>query len=221
VKRSFSLLLGTAGALVALDQWSKQLATAHLAYREPVRVVGNLVRLTYARNSGIAFSLFAGRGLPLWVFSLIAALAVVVLFTRHERLSVGRQLSLAFILGGAIGNLIDRATTGLVVDFILLSWGRHDFPVFNVADMAVTSGVTLFALTWTHEDAPHDDAAAGASTVPNGAQAPPSGAADAPVGNAPHEAESHEQDGGADRAGAGSGAAGGSLAREGPDRPVA
>ena len=205
MKRSYPLLLGVAGAIVALDQWSKQQATTVLAYREPVRVVGDLVRLTYARNSGIAFSLFAGRHLPLWVFSLVAAVAVAVLFARHARLSVGRQLALALIMGGAIGNLIDRATTGLVVDFILLSWGPHEFPVFNVADMAVTTGVTLFALTWGRESGDGE----------------PADAAGAPPADTHDEAGSHEQDGGADGAGAGSGAAGGSLAREGPDRPVA
>lgn len=205
MRRSFPLLLGVAGAIVALDQWSKQQATAHLASREPVRVVGELVRLTYARNSGIAFSLFAGRGLPLWIFSLVAAVAVVVLFARHARLSLARQLALACILGGAIGNLIDRATTGLVVDFILLSWGRHEFPVFNVADIAVSSGVILFALTWTRDEEPGETA----------------GAPPAPPADAHDEVGSHEQDGGADGAGPGSGAAGGPLAREGTDRPVA
>jgi signal peptidase II len=205
VKRSFPLLFGLAGTLVALDQWSKQQATAHLAYREPVQVLGDLVRFTYARNSGIAFSLFAGRGLPLWIFSLAAAAAVVVLFARHARLPLGRQLALAFILGGAIGNLIDRVTTGLVVDFILLSWGRHEFPVFNVADMAVTCGVTLFALTWTHDDEPGE------------AAGPPP----APPANAHDEVESHEQAGGADGAGPGSGQAGGPVAGEGADRPLA
>jgi signal peptidase II len=207
VKRSYTLLFGVAGAIVALDQWSKQQATLHLAYREPIRVVGELVRLTYARNSGIAFSLFAGRGLPLWVFSLVAAIAVVVLFSRHVRLSLGRQLALACILGGAIGNLIDRVSTGLVVDFILLSWGRHEFPVFNVADVAVTCGVSLFALTWTRDDDPAESA--------EPTDAPLAAPADA------HEVGEHEQDGGADGAGRGSGAAGGSLAREGEDRPLA
>jgi signal peptidase II len=205
VKRSYPLLLGVSGAIVGLDQWSKQQATAHLALREPVRVLGELVRLTYARNSGIAFSLFAGRGFPLWIFSLVAAVAVVVLFARHARLSPGRQLALAFILGGAVGNLIDRVTTGLVVDFILLSWGRHEFPVFNVADVAVTCGVTLFALTWTQDDEPGEAA----------------GAPPAAPGSAHDETGSHEQDGGPDRSGAGSGSAGGPLAGQGTDRPVA
>lgn len=212
MKRSYPLLFGTAGALVALDQWTKQLATLHLAGRDAVRVVGSLVQLTYARNSGIAFSLFAGRHFPLWIFSLIAAGAVLVLFSRHERMSLARQLSLAFVMGGAIGNLVDRVTTGLVVDFILLAWRTHEFPVFNVADIAVTTGVALFALVWTH-----DGTAEGA---PISADAVPAEGANAPAGDGAGS-ETHEQDAGPDRSGDRSGAAGGPLAREGADRPVA
>jgi signal peptidase II len=206
VKRSFPLLLGVAGALVALDQWTKHLATAHLAARGPVPVVGDLVRLTYARNSGIAFSLFAGRGFPLWLFSLAAATAVLVLFARAERMPAGRQWALAFILGGAVGNFIDRVSTGQVVDFILLAWGPHEFPVFNVADIAVTCGVALFALGWSH-DTPHDAGtapAAGAADTPPDGEDIPNDEARGPAGP-----------------GAGSGTAGGPLAREGPDRPLA
>ncbi|HTR97828.1 MAG TPA: signal peptidase II [Candidatus Acidoferrales bacterium] len=205
MKRSLPLLLGVAGGIVAFDQWTKRWANAHLAWREPVRVIDHVVRLTYARNSGIAFSLLAGRGLPLYVFSLVAAVAVFALFYRHAQLALVRQLSLALILGGAMGNLIDRVRTGQVVDFILLSWGPHEFPVFNLADMAVTFGVVLFALKWTDESAPAaGDAAPGAP--------PPAGEA---------ESGTHDEGGGPDGAGGGSGPAGGSLAREGADRPLA
>ena len=209
MRRSLPLLIGVAGSLVAVDQWTKRWATAHLQYREPVRIVGDLVRFAYARNSGIAFSLLAGRGFPLYVFSAIAALAVFVIFLRHDRMSWTRQLSLALILGGAMGNLIDRVSTGQVVDFILLSWKTHEFPVFNVADMAVTFGVTLFALVWTQEDA----AATRASVEPAGDTMP------APSGDP--GSGTHDQAGGPDRAGDGSGTAGGPLAREGTDRPLA
>lgn len=219
MKRSFPLLIGVAASLVALDQWTKHWASVHLAYHEPVRVIGDLVRLTYARNSGIAFSLLAGRGFPLYIFSFIAALAVFMIFMRHPRMSWPRQLSLAMILGGAVGNLIDRVTTGQVVDFILLSWKTHEFPVFNVADMAVTGGVTLFALVWTHEDG------SSAAHAPAPEIAAPDGATGESPANPTESAVSgigtHEQAGGPDGAGDRSGAAGGSLAREGADRPVA
>lgn len=197
MKRSPGLLLGLAALTVVLDQWTKRLATEHLASAPPVRLVGELVQLTYTRNSGIAFGLFAGRNFPLYVFSIVAAVAVLVLFLRHERLSAARHLSLALILGGAIGNLIDRVTSGEVVDFILLAWRGHEFPVFNVADVAVTCGVAVFALAWSHD---HDH-----SPAPEAPAAGPG-------------SEWHEPDDRPERASGGSGPESGPLAGEGADR---
>jgi signal peptidase II len=197
VNRSPALLLGVAAFTVVLDQWTKRLATEHLAYAPPVQLVGDLVQLTYTRNSGIAFGLLAGRNFPLYVFSIVAAVAVIVLFLRHDRLSLARHLSLALILGGAVGNLIDRVTTGEVVDFILLAWRGHEFPVFNVADIAVTGGVALFALAWSRD---HEHAAAGGG---------------APAGT---ETEGHEPHDRAERAAGVGGPEGGPLAGEGADR---
>jgi len=173
-------------ASVLLDQWTKHWATDHLAFREPVNVVGELVRFTYTRNSGIAFGMFAGKSFPFYIFSVVAALAVFWLWSRHPRLPWPRQWSLALILGGAIGNLIDRVRHGEVVDFILLSWRGHEFPVFNVADMCVTCGVILFALVWTHE--PAEPALAGDAAALPSADPPASegslGPQDAAVGGA-------------------------------------
>lgn len=210
MKRSIPLLLGVSAACVALDQWSKHWATEHLAYSAPRQVIGELVQFTYTRNPGIAFGLFADRPFPYYIFSIIAAIAVFALFFRHATLAWPRQLSLAFILGGAIGNLIDRVASGEVVDFILLSWGRHSFPVFNVADMCVTCGVTLFALVWTRE--PDEVAPGGTSPAP----------ADAASGSDPStltwEPAADDANAGTDRDAAGSGSAGGPLAREGTHR---
>jgi signal peptidase II len=197
VKRSYPLLIGVAAALVALDQWTKHWATAHLAFAPPRHVIGDLVQLTYTRNSGIAFGLLADMHFPLWAFSALASVIVLVLASRHPLMTLGRQMALAFILGGAIGNLIDRAATGEVVDFIYLQWNGHGFPVFNVADVCVNVGVALFALAWTREP----EGNAGAS------------------GAAP-ESDAHEA-GGADGPAAGSGPASGSLAGESADRPLA
>lgn len=228
-RRSLPLLLGVAAASVGLDQWSKHWATTHLAYAPPVHVLDGLVRLTYTRNSGIAFGLFAGHSYPFYVFSIVAAVAVFWLYHRHPHLPLARQLSLALILGGAIGNLIDRIAAGEVVDFILLAWGRHEFPVFNVADVCVTAGVLLFALAWSHEDGA-EAAEPGAEAAPAdapGADAPP---ADAPGANAPAapepamaaspEGSAHDAHAGADGPAAGRGPAGGPLAGQGADRPL-
>lgn len=169
MKRSPALLLGVAGCGVALDQWSKAWATANLAFREPMHVIGDLVTFTYTRNSGIAFGMFQGKTFPFYVFSVVASLAVFWLWARTPGLNRPREWSLALILGGAIGNLIDRVRFGEVTDFILLAWNGHYFPVFNVADMCVTFGVILFALFWTR-----DPEHAGAGAAGEGGSLPPS-----------------------------------------------
>ena len=206
MRRSPSLLFGVAFASVLLDQWTKHWATDHLAFREPVNVVGELVRFTYTRNSGIAFGMFAGKSFPFYIFSVVAALAVFWLWSRHPRLPWPRQWSLALILGGAIGNLIDRVRHGEVVDFILLSWRGHEFPVFNVADMCVTCGVILFALVWTHEPREAEPTLAGAEPA---------------LAGAPHFPPANEEglgpDAGTGSAGHGSGGPIGPVAGEGPD----
>jgi len=227
VNRSPSLLFGVAFASVLLDQWTKHWATDHLAFREPVNVVGELVRFTYTRNSGIAFGMFAGKSFPFYIFSVVAALAVFWLWSRHPRLPWPRQWSLALILGGAIGNLIDRVRHGEVVDFILLSWRGHEFPVFNVADMCVTCGVILFALVWTHE--PHEAAETPLATAepalaggdPAHASANPAPASGSALASAPALAPVKEerlgQDAGTGSAGHGSGSPIGPVAGQGPD----
>ena len=139
-------LLAIAGAVLALDQWTKHLATLHLSGRPSVEVLGDFVRLTYALNSGVAFSLGAGSRFPFWLFSIAAALVILWLLARGRVARTSQQIALALVLGGAIGNLVDSITTGLVVDFIEVGVGRYRWPVFNVADSAVSVGVVLFIL---------------------------------------------------------------------------
>jgi signal peptidase II len=153
VKRSFLLLVGVAGLVLWADQWTKKWAEAALISRPPMNVLGELVRFTYTRNSGVAFGLGAGHRFPFYVFSILAVIVILFMFVRQRRQTPTRQIALALILGGALGNLVDRVSTGEVVDFILIGWRSWYWPVFNVADSAVSLGVGLFALTWLN---PHD-----------------------------------------------------------------
>ena len=190
--RTWLRLIGVGGAVVALDVWTKRLATAHLAGRAPVEVIGEVVRFTYTRNSGVAFGLGAGIPFPYYLFSIAAVGAILYLFLKQRVGGPLRQLALSLVLGGAIGNLIDRLASGEVVDFIEIGYGRVHWPVFNVADSAVTIGVVLFALTWPRaHEAGHDAAAT----------------------------ESHEP--GDESVGPGRGGATRSLPGGDPDRPVA
>ena len=169
MKRSLGFLFVVAGAVLGLDLATKRLAVEHLAGRPPVEILGPLVRLTYTLNSGVAFGLGAGRRFPYYLFS-IAAVVVILALVLRQRVHAGpRRLALALIMGGALGNLVDRLRSGLVVDFIEIGWGRWHWPVFNVADSAVTIGVVMFALAWTAHG--HDAAPQAADAGPESALA--------------------------------------------------
>jgi signal peptidase II len=148
-------------AILALDRWTKIWASTHLPYNQPQPVLGDFLRLTYTRNNGVAFGIGQNTGFPYYIFSILAVAAIVWLFVRHPAHPTGRLLAFALILGGAIGNLIDRVTRGEVVDFIEVGVSRWHWPVFNVADCAVSVGVILFALTWSSA---HGDKAADAGS---------------------------------------------------------
>jgi signal peptidase II len=167
VKPRPPVLLAIAGLVLALDLWTKRWATHTLAGAPPIRVIGDLVRFTYVRNSGVAFGLGAGLPFPYYLFSIAAVVAILVLFARGRVHGTGRRLALALILGGALGNLVDRLSTGLVVDFIDIGWGRWHWPVFNVADSAVSIGVVMFALTWPRHDPEPSHEEAGAPGAPH------------------------------------------------------
>lgn len=145
------LLLGLAAAVLALDLASKLVVVATLSDREPLRLLGGALYLTEARNTGAAFSFAEGATV---VFTLIAV-AVVALIVRSARklFSTGWAVALGLVLGGALGNLVDRVfrdpgfLRGGVVDFISLfdPYGQV-WPIFNVADSAIVCGGVLGAL---------------------------------------------------------------------------
>ena len=140
------LLLGLAAGVLVLDLVTKLVVVATLSDREPVRLLGGLVYLTEARNTGAAFSFAEGATV---VFTLIAvAVAVVIVRSARRLYSAGWAVALALVLGGAVGNLVDRVfrdpgfLRGGVVDFIQIGW----WPIFNVADSAIVCGGVLGAL---------------------------------------------------------------------------
>jgi signal peptidase II len=139
-------------ACVGCDQATKALAAEHLAGRPPVLLLGGAFRLLYAENTGAFLSL--GSGLPetlrLWIFVVITGLVLALLLayalTHRHTLRPWEMLALALVVGGGIGNLLDRVFLGLVRDFLFLGVGRLRTGVFNVADMAITGGALLMLL---------------------------------------------------------------------------
>jgi signal peptidase II len=122
-----------------------------LPLQASVNIVPGLLDLTHVRNTGAAFGLLNAADFPFksTLILLIAAAALVAIALYAGRVSSDATLArigLALILGGAIGNLIDRAVAGYVVDFVDLYWGEYHFWAFNVADSAITTGATLLVL---------------------------------------------------------------------------
>ncbi len=190
MKRPLLLLVLVAGGVYALDRWTKHWAVTSLPYNQPIEVIGEFFRLTYTRNSGVAFGLGAGSGFPFYVFSMLAAAVILWMFLTGRADGTRRQVALALVFGGALGNLVDRLRTGTVVDFLEVGVRQWYWPVFNVADSAVTVGVVLFALTWSHRDEhaadptpePHDtDPRAGGAAERGAAGSLPGGGVDRPL----------------------------------------
>jgi signal peptidase II len=133
---------------IAFDQLTKLLASLKLAYGEPV-VVLPVFNLMLAHNQGAAFSfLHDAGGWQRWFFAALAGAVSVVLVVWIARVRTQKLLAsaLALILGGAIGNLIDRLRFGHVVDFLSFHWNQHYFPAFNLADTWITIGAGLMLL---------------------------------------------------------------------------
>lgn len=134
--------------VIVLDQLSKAWITSHFIYSERFTVI-SVFNLVLAHNTGAAFSfLHDAGGMQRWLFSIIAIIAsvwIVWLLRRHSAQTLF-ALALSLILGGALGNLIDRIVYGYVVDFLSFHWDEHYFPAFNLADSAITCGAFLMIL---------------------------------------------------------------------------
>ena len=143
--------IGLAAIIVALDQATKTLVRELLPLHASVTVVPGLVDLTHVQNTGAAFGFLSAADFPFKsaVMTLVAIAALLAIGTyaiRSASQGLVAQIGLAIILGGAIGNLIDRTTAGYVTDFVDVYFSDHHFWAFNVADSAITVGATLLIL---------------------------------------------------------------------------
>ncbi|HEU5394836.1 MAG TPA: signal peptidase II, partial [Candidatus Methylomirabilis sp.] len=147
---------GLAALVVILDQATKLLVQRTFRPGESLPVVPGLFNLTYVLNPGAAFGFLAGAAAAFRgpFFIAVSVLAIVIICYYHARHARGRPLpvvGLALILGGAVGNLIDRLRVGMVIDFLDFYLGTYHWPAFNVADSAITVGGGLLLVDMLQE----------------------------------------------------------------------
>lgn len=138
----YSVLVALAALVIGVDQVVKVIVSANLKDGHVVDVLGGLVRFDYTSNTGAAFGMFRAGGGVFAAIAIVVCAAILAYYRRIARSPLLVRLALGLILGGALGNLIDRIRLGYVIDFIDLRW----WPVFNLADSAIVLGVCLLLI---------------------------------------------------------------------------
>lgn len=129
--------------MILVDQISKLAVRFYFEYGKPHPILGDSLRLTYIENPGMAFGIEVGGQAFFSIFAFIATIIIFVYILRTKGERPALRVSLALIFGGAVGNLIDRLLYGKVVDFIEVSFGSFRWPIFNMADIAVSVGMIV------------------------------------------------------------------------------
>ena len=154
-KRNKLLYLITLIVLIGGDQFTKHLVSSSMQLGQSQEIIDNLFYFTYAHNTGVAWGMLAGH---LWLFivvALVSAVLMIVFFKRTRKEEILTRFGLVLTFAGMIGNLIDRMVLEYVRDFIDVIIFNYNFPIFNIADMAVVIGVALIIIEIIFEEHIH------------------------------------------------------------------
>ena len=148
MSKKWKLVSGWLVLIIALDQLTKMIVDHTMRLHASIPIIDGLFSLTYVRNTGAAFGIFSRTHqafrLPFLVLVSVVAIGfILVMLRRLREQETGMITALAFILGGALGNLIDRLLHGEVIDFLDFYWANYHWPAFNLADSFITVGVTI------------------------------------------------------------------------------
>ena len=158
MKSKYIILICLAGLVITLDQISKLYIAHHFELHESTTLIPHFFNLTYVRNTGAAFGLLSKAPesfrIPFFIIIPLVALTIIVLiFKKTQETQLLMITALSLILGGAIGNFIDRLRFNYVIDFLDFHWfQKYHWPAFNVADSSIVIGVMLLIFyTFTHD----------------------------------------------------------------------
>ncbi len=170
MNRKYLILSGLTTFVVLVDQITKYLVHNRFRLGESIPLIEGFFSLTYVRNTGAAFGILATADpafrIPFFVIvPIIALISIGYIFKKLPENDLKLSSALSLVVGGAIGNLIDRVYFGFVIDFLDFYWGVHHFPAFNVADSAICIGVGILMLDLlTQEESKEVDERKNAST---------------------------------------------------------
>lgn len=132
--------------VLALDQLTKYLVATQMSLGESIPLLGEFLSITSHRNSGAAWGIFQGRMLFFYIITVVVLIFLVYFYKSEARDNWMMQIGITLLMAGAIGNFIDRLLFQEVVDFVDILIFNYDFPIFNVADSALTVGVVMLLL---------------------------------------------------------------------------
>lgn len=133
--------------IVLVDQWTKKWAVKYLMGERPIKIIENFFHLTYVENYGAAFGILQNQKIFFIVITVLTVGGITIYsYYNYSEMSLWMKLCLALGLGGAIGNFIDRFRMGYVVDFLSFKIFGYNFPVFNVADIAIVVGTFILVV---------------------------------------------------------------------------
>jgi signal peptidase II len=149
MKLNYLILICVSTVVLIIDQATKIYIDRSMDLHSTITVVENFFNITYLRNKGAAFGVLANTSYRLPFFIMVSLVAIIVIMVVFARLRPDQRFTaftLALILSGAFGNLIDRVRLGEVIDFLDAHWYDHHWPAFNIADSAICVGVFLLAI---------------------------------------------------------------------------
>ena len=137
---------------IAIDICSKLVVNKYLSINESIKIINNFINITHVRNTGVAWSLFNNQTILVLIVSIIVIIGIILYIKNNKPTNNVEKLSYSLILGGAIGNLIERLIYGYVTDFIDIKIFNYNYPIFNLADTFIVIGVIfLIIITWRCE----------------------------------------------------------------------
>ena len=135
-----------------IDICSKLVVSKYLSINESIKIINNFINITHVRNTGVAWSLFNNQTILVLIVSIIVIIGIILYIRKNKPTNNVEKISYSLVLGGAIGNLIERLIYGYVTDFIDIKIFNYNYPIFNLADTFIVIGVILLIIiTWRCE----------------------------------------------------------------------